>query len=133
MNVEERARDLGQAIAESLEYKLFVEREEVFLKTQDAVDLMKDFEREVSKLQNLQALGLEVPPSALSDLKLLEERIRGHVTIQQLFQAQKDYEDLLRKVNEAIGGAIEGRGPQILTPDGGEAPRSAGRIRLEGV
>jgi cell fate (sporulation/competence/biofilm development) regulator YlbF (YheA/YmcA/DUF963 family) len=120
MSVIERAKELGQAIAESPEYQAFVSEEESFLKTQDAVDLMKEYEKETLKLQNLQALGLPVPPSAVTDLQSIQEKIREHPAIQKLVEAQKGYEDLLRRVNEEINGSIEGRSRSNLIIPGSQ-------------
>lgn len=120
MSVIEKARELGQAIAESPEYRAFASEEEAFLKAQDAVDLMKDYEKETLKLQNLQALGLPIPPSAVADLQAIQAKIQEHPAIQKLVEAQKGYEDLLRRVNEEINGSIEGRSRSNLIIPGSQ-------------
>jgi len=132
MSVIEKAKDLGQSIAESPEYQAFVSEEEQFLKSPDAVDLMKQYEKETLKLQNLQALGLPIPPSAVTEIQGIQEKIRTHPAIQKLVEAQKGYEDLLRRVNEEINGAIEERSrpsSNLIIPgrEGGSG------LHLEGV
>ena len=103
----EMARDLGKAIADSTEYKGLLDCEKNFGADQEAIGLLKSFEKERQKMQNLQALGLEVPPSAMEDLESIQERIQANGAIQKLMGCQKAYEGLLKSVNEQINKQID--------------------------
>jgi cell fate (sporulation/competence/biofilm development) regulator YlbF (YheA/YmcA/DUF963 family) len=103
----EMARDLGRSIAASAQYQDLMNSEKSFAGDTEAVGLLKSFEGERKKLQNLKALGMELPPSALQELETIQEKIRDNGAIKNLMNNQKNYEDLLRKVNEEINRQIE--------------------------
>ncbi len=103
----EIARILGRAIAGSTEYKGLLDCEKTFSGNTEAIGLLKEFEQERQKLQNLETLGVEVPPSALTDLESLQQKIQDNDSIKQLMECQKKYEGLLRKVNDEINRQIE--------------------------
>ncbi len=107
VNVIERAKELGLCIAKSDEYLCLVEREKLLLNDQDSVALLKDYDTEKAKLSGYQNFGIPVPPEKLKKVEELRDLIQNNKAIRELLEAQKQYEALLKKVNEEINHAIE--------------------------
>jgi cell fate (sporulation/competence/biofilm development) regulator YlbF (YheA/YmcA/DUF963 family) len=103
----EIAKTLGQAIAGSSEYQGLLTCEKDFSKNTEAIGLLKSFERERQKLQNLETLGVEVPPSAMSELETIQQKIQDNESIKKLMECQKAYEGLLKQVNDEINKQID--------------------------
>lgn len=129
MDVLGQAKTLGQAIAQSQEFQALLEKEKEFYGNSEAVELLKQYDKEMMKIKNLQALGLAVPATAMESLEELQGKIQASAPIQQLLSTQRTYEELLRKVNEEINreiervtkekmGSLEGdsSGPSIIMP-----------------
>jgi len=120
----EIARTLGKAIADSNEYQGLLSCEKDFSKNNEAIGLLKSFERERQKLQNLETLGVEVPPSAMAELETIQQKIQDNDSIKKLMECQKAYEGLLKKVNDEINKQIDEVTKSVLPhppqPDGNE-------------
>lgn len=101
------ARTLGKAIADSSEYQGLLTCEKDFSKNTEAIGLLKSFERERQKLQNLESLGVEVPPSAMAELETIQQKIQDNDQIKKLMECQRAYEGLLKNVNDEINKQID--------------------------
>jgi cell fate (sporulation/competence/biofilm development) regulator YlbF (YheA/YmcA/DUF963 family) len=126
----EKARDLGSSLAQSEEYKAVLESQKALAEDPDALGLLQSFEKERAKLQNLQALGMQLPPSALAEIQSIQEKIQTNGAIQKLVQNQRTFDELLRSVNMEINKQIDSAAraalPNLFVGEGeegeGEAP-----------
>jgi cell fate (sporulation/competence/biofilm development) regulator YlbF (YheA/YmcA/DUF963 family) len=110
------ARELGQSIAKSEEFTKLAASEKLLMGDKVSMALLKDYDEEKAKMASYQNFGLPVPPDKLKKVEDLRDSIQNNNLIRDLLEAQKQYEGLLKKVNDEINKAIEqeGKGPVIV-------------------
>lgn len=96
------ARRLGRAIADSAPSSRVREARGLVRADKDAMDLMAQFQRQAQKVAQLEQDRKPVEVDDKHRLEDLENRLAANDKVKRLTEAEMDYMDLLRRVNETI-------------------------------
>lgn len=100
-DVEAALREFLAVLGESETYRRFVEADEALQEDDDAMALLREYQR---KQQQLQRGGFD--QSVMAELKQLQAEMSNDETIQRHQAAQSDLVDLLQRTNDVISEAI---------------------------
>ncbi|MDI9485220.1 MAG: YlbF family regulator [Bacillota bacterium] len=107
MDVQRKAQELAEAIANSQEYtRLKAAREEVD-KHQAAKVMLRDFQEKQLKLQQQQMSGEEITPEQEEQLQNLFGVISVNPYIRELFEAEFAFSGLMMQVNDALAAVLD--------------------------
>jgi len=96
------ATKLGQMVSDHPAITRYKEAQKVLTDDPDASRLMEDFNRQLETLSRQEQGGFGITDAQRQGLMNLQDRIASHIKIKAMNQAQVDFVDLLRKVNQAI-------------------------------
>ncbi|WP_281195095.1 halo-CC-star protein HcsL [Halorubrum sp. F4] len=100
-NVEAALREFLDALDGSETYQRFVEADEVLQADDDAMALLREYQR---KQQQMQRGGFD--ESVMAELKQLQTEMSDNETIRRQQAAQADLIELLQQTNDAISDEI---------------------------
>jgi cell fate (sporulation/competence/biofilm development) regulator YlbF (YheA/YmcA/DUF963 family) len=109
MSVIEKAKDLGQELIDSAEYKELKEKESALYDDEDATSLLEDFEQLNKQLQMARANGQEVSESQQKKLQSLQMKMEQNPSIKSYIESQKKFNEVMNSVNKIINGFITGQ------------------------
>ncbi|MFO8013501.1 MAG: YlbF family regulator [Phycisphaerae bacterium] len=133
----EQARHLGQLIQEHPYYQRLREADAAVRDDAEATKALEAYNQAATAIQEKEQKGRPVEPEEKRNLDTLRNEVVASEPIKAFSQAQANYADLMRRMNEAIfqsiaradqeaagggdgGGATEadtgGEGPSIITP-----------------
>ncbi len=98
----ELAKQLGQEIASTLIAQQYFDASKKLDEDKDAQDLIKQYEQQAQQLAMKERQAQPIEPQEKQKLSDLQTKIAENPTIKQWMQAQVEYVNLLRKVNEAV-------------------------------
>jgi len=101
------AKQLGESIGKSDEYHDMQNCQKLLKKDTAASNLLKEYADEREKITSYKNLGIPVPPNKFKKYEDLQEQMRSNQVIIKLLDAQKNYETLLKNVNNEINNTIE--------------------------
>jgi len=126
----EQARRLGERIREHPSYKRLRETDARVREDKDAAEALNAYNKAATDIQAKERKGQPIEVEEKRNLEALRDAVVSSETIKAFSQAQADYADLMRRMNEAIFQAIAGPdakaaaetapaggGPSIVTPD----------------
>ena len=105
------AGKLGEAIAQSPQFKRLRDAEEKVRQNADARKHSEDFNAIAVKLARLEQERKPIEPEDKREFQRLQEAVRDDEVLQEHLAAQADYVDVMRQVNETIQKAV-GFGPE---------------------
>ncbi len=103
----ELAKELGKELREHNATKVYMEASRALQSDQEAQNLLKEYERMVQEIARKESQLQPVEPSEKQELTKLQEQIAGNEKVKQLMQAQVEYTNLIRQVNQAIMDQIK--------------------------
>src|SRR6056297_674211 len=109
MSVIEKAKELGQELIDSAEYKELKEKESALYDDEDATSLLEDFEQLNKQLQMARANGQEVSESQQKKLQSLQMKMEQNPSIKSYIESQKKFNEVMNSVNKIINGFITGQ------------------------
>ena len=115
------ARDVGKLIAQTTQAKGFEKAVQSLDKDVDAQRLLADLNRATGVLVQKQASGQPIEVAEKHKLEELRGVVATNITIGNFQMAQMDLLDLMRRVDDAIGGETA-----LGTPGGGMAGSPGG-------
>ena len=120
-DILEMAQNLGQAIADSEEMKVFHEMEKTFYEDEEAQRVMNEYEAERAKM-TVKAKETGMTPESLklfqSEMKKSMDKLMANKTVKEYLEAKSNFNDIIKKVNSIISFCIQGE-EQELASEGG--------------
>ena len=98
----ELAKQLGQEIANDSIAKQYFDASKSLDGNSEAQELIKQYEQQAQQLAMKERQAQPVEPQEKQKLSDLQTQIAENPTIKQWMQAQVEYVNLLRKVNETV-------------------------------
>lgn len=106
MSVIDKAKQLGEEIANSKELKEMREAELMMTKDPEALNIIQNFNEKQRVFRTIQEQGLELTDSQKKEVEDLESRMIDNPFIYNFFRAQQTFEKVLEQINNIIGEAI---------------------------
>lgn len=91
-----------------------------------ARDLLMQYEQIIERLSQKEAQMLPIEISEKRAFEQLQQSIALQPTLKRFAQAQTDYMDLMRKVQETINSGLNGQAPAAIDAPAGSAPATNG-------
>ncbi len=108
----ERARKLGQAMHQHPRFKAYVEASEKLHHDPAAAKVMKAYNEVAAKVAEKERGNQPIEVEEKRELEARRQAVASNMTVKRFMQAQADYAEFMRKVNDAIYS-------QLLPPQGG--------------
>ncbi|MHB1042560.1 MAG: YlbF family regulator [Eubacteriales bacterium] len=106
MSVIDKAKQLGEEIANSKELKEMREAELMMTKDPEALNIIQNFNEKQRVFRTIQEQGLELTDSQKKEVEDLESRMIDNPFIYNFFKSQQTFEKVLEQINNIIGEAI---------------------------
>ena len=130
----QKARELGELIAEHDASKKLADVLSQLEKDQDAQRALNDYNRHLQTLAEKQQEGKPIEVADKQQLETLQKQVVTNPILSRFQMAQMDYVDLMRKVDEAMGGQTPtGTGPAGAMGGGGAAQSPASNPDLSNL
>lgn len=97
-----KARELGQVLTESPEYKEVKARQKAMFNDDAALEMLKTFHAMQDAVQKKQARGVELSQDEIRSLEKMELTMSKHPSIIAFQESQKRYQDLINKVLKTV-------------------------------
>jgi len=107
MNPYDLAHQLARALAESEEYREFLDRKKKLEANRTAAEMHRDFRRRQLELQAAEMMGREVPREKVEQFQRLAEIIGLHAEINAFISAEFRFSQLLADVQRIQVEAVE--------------------------
>ncbi|MCL6609942.1 MAG: YlbF family regulator [Peptococcaceae bacterium] len=108
MSILQKARELGEELASSVELEEMKEAELKMMKDPGASRLVREFNEKQRKFMDLKASGVELTSEQVAEVEDLERRVMENPLIVDFFRKQQDFERIIQEINEIIARAITG-------------------------
>lgn len=108
MSVIEKAKELGQELVESEEYKELKKKESALYDDEEATSLLEEYENTNKQLQMARANGQEVSEKQQKQLQSIQMKMEQNPTIKSYIESQKKFNEVMNSVNKIINGYITG-------------------------
>ncbi len=109
MSVIEKAKELGQELVESEEYKELKRKEKALYDDEDATSLLEEYENINKQLQMARANGQEVNDQQQKKMQSLQMKMEQNPSIKSYIESQKKFNEVMNSVNKIINGYITGQ------------------------
>lgn len=107
MDVQKKAQELAEAIANSGEYHRMITARDGVNKHQAAKVMLRDFQEKQLQLQQQQMGGEEITPDQEEQLQRLFGVISVNPYIRELFEAEFAFSSLMMQVNDALSSVLD--------------------------
>lgn len=115
--LEEMAREIGQALGRTNEYKELRRALQEADDNRELVELRNEVEKLESELQSELRAGGEPDEEKVAEYEEAVGRLQGHPKYQKVVAAQSNFDKIVRKVNDSIAkGMQEGGEGRIIIP-----------------
>jgi cell fate (sporulation/competence/biofilm development) regulator YlbF (YheA/YmcA/DUF963 family) len=109
MSVIEKAKELGQELVESEEYKELKKKESALYDNEEATSLLEQYENINKQLQMARANGQEVNDEQQKKMQSLQMKMENNPAIKSYIESQKKFNEVMNSVNKIINGYITGQ------------------------
>ncbi|MCF6465655.1 YlbF family regulator [Clostridium sp. Cult2] len=106
-NVYDLAHKLARAIRSSEEYKNYVEKKNIVYADDKNKRMVEDFKKKALQIQVEQMSGKEVKQEEMDKISKLEEVLMLNPTINEFFNAELRFSQLVQDISKIIGDAID--------------------------
>ena len=104
MSVIEKAKELGQELVESEEYKELKKKESALYDNEEATSLLEEYENINKQLQMARANGQEVNDEQQKKMQSLQMKMENNPAIKSYIESQKKFNEVMNSVNKIING-----------------------------
>jgi cell fate (sporulation/competence/biofilm development) regulator YlbF (YheA/YmcA/DUF963 family) len=101
------AGDLGKLISGQESFRRLRDAEAAVQKDAGTRKLLEDFEKHRAKIEQLESEKKPVEVEDKHEMKRLSDAVHDNARLHELVRAQADYMEMMKKVNDAIRGAIQ--------------------------
>jgi cell fate (sporulation/competence/biofilm development) regulator YlbF (YheA/YmcA/DUF963 family) len=106
MELLQRARELGEAIAGHALVRTYSAAQEAARADQQAQALLREYAQHMEHMHELEAARRPIEVADKHKLAELEARIAGHAVLKDLMRAQADYVELMNQINHAMSAPL---------------------------
>lgn len=115
--LKEKAREIGQALGRTDEYKALKRALEAADDDRELVELRNEVQKLESEIQSKLQAGQQPDEEKVSEYEEVVSRLQGNPKYQKVVAAQSNFDKVVNKVNENIAkGMQEGGESQIIMP-----------------
>ena len=104
MSVIEKAKELGQELIDSEEYKELKKKESALYDDEEATSLLEDYENINKQMQMKRANGQEVSEDQQKKMQSLQMKMEQNPSIKSYIESQKKFNEVMNSVNKIING-----------------------------
>ena len=116
-NIEEMAKDLGEALGRTAEYQALKEAAAAANQDREIVELRNELEKLESELVAQLRGGNEPDPAAREKYEGLAQDLQVKPAYQRLVASQSNFDKVLQRVNDTIAKGIhDGASGRIILP-----------------
>ena len=108
MSVFEKAKELGQEIKRSQEYKEVRRTGQDIQDNADAQQIIQDIQTVQGQLEFAQNAGVPPTEEQMEEYNNVQSKMESNSLIQAYLKAQDDYSQLMQEVNKSISEEING-------------------------
>lgn len=108
MSILEKAKELGEEIASSVELEQMKEAELAMMTDNEARSLVEEFNTKQRKFMEMKSQGLTLSEEQLKEAEELERRVMENDLMVDFFRKQQNFEQIIEKINTIITSAITG-------------------------
>ncbi len=101
-----KARELGEALRESDEYKELLEAQKALDEDKETQDLLNEYNVKAQEIQLKQMTGENVEES-MNELQNIEKRIMESESMKRYMDAESKFKELVDSANQTIVDAME--------------------------
>ncbi|MFO7815921.1 MAG: YlbF family regulator [Halanaerobiales bacterium] len=112
MSVIKKAKELGQELVESEEYKELKKKESALYDDEEATSLLEEYENTNKQLQMARSNGQEVSEKQQKQLQGIQMKMEQNPAIKSYIESQKKFNEVMNSINKIINGYITGEEPQ---------------------
>ncbi len=109
MSLFEKAKELGQKIKESQEFKEVHRTGQNVENNADAQQIIQEFQMLHQQLEFAQNTGEQPDPEQIEEFNNLKTLMDNNITIKAYFKAQENYGQLMQEVNNIISEEINNK------------------------
>ncbi len=106
MSISEKANELAEEIKQTQEYENLKSAEAKLKLDPAAQDLISEFQEKQEKMQNAQQTGEQVDQNVIETLQNLQGQMQENETIKNLMDAQQQFDEVMKQVNETVTQAL---------------------------
>ncbi len=116
-NIDEMAKDLGEALGRTDEYRALKQAASVLNEDRELVELRNELEKLESELVTQLRSGKEPDTESRQKYEGLAEDLQVRPAYQKLVASQANFDKILQRVNDTIAKGIqEGASSRIILP-----------------
>ncbi len=101
-----RARDLGEALGAHPRFKAYVEASQALQDDAAAREALEAYNEAARGIAEKEQQGQPVEPAKKQAMETKRSAVASNPTVKQFMQAQANYAELMRRVNDAIYGRL---------------------------
>ncbi len=107
MSIMEKAKELGQEIVKSTEYKELKSAENDMHNDEEAESLLSDFQAKQKQIQMLQANGKNASQQLQQKIQSIQSRMQENPRIKNFMEAQKNFNEVMKTINQTISHELQ--------------------------
>ncbi|MFZ5648825.1 MAG: YlbF family regulator [Bacillota bacterium] len=108
MSILEKARELGEEIASSVELTEMRDAEMAMMSDPEARSLVEEFNQKQRYFLDMKSRGEHLAEEQIRDVEDLERRVLENPLIVDFFRKQQSFEEIIEGINKIISTAIAG-------------------------
>ena len=108
MSILQKAKELGEEIATSIELEDMKEAELAMMENPIASSLVAEFNEKQRKFMDMKDSGIELTSDQLAEVEDLEKRLMDNSIIVDFFRKQQNFEKIIEEINDIIARSIAG-------------------------
>ncbi len=101
-----KARELGEALKESEEYKELLEAQKALDEDKETQELLNEYNAKAQEVQLMQMTGGN-PEETMNDLQEIEKKIMESESMKRYMDAESKFKELVDSANQTIVDAME--------------------------
>jgi len=106
VSIKDKAEELAEAIKETEEYQELKSAESRLQLDPKAQDLVNEFQNKQQQIIQTRQSGKQVEQKTVQSLQKLQQKMEQNLTVKNLMNAQKSFEEVMKDVNETVTEAL---------------------------
>jgi len=107
MSIMEKAKELGQEIVDSTEYKNLKSAEDNMQNDEEASSLLSDFQAKQKQLEMMQANGKNINQQQQQEIQAIQSKMQNNPEIKKFMEVQDNFNKLMKTVNQTISDQLQ--------------------------
>lgn len=108
MSIMNKAKDLGDALVESSEYKELLVAQDTMQANEEAQGILQEFQQKQQMVQMMTMNGQEATDEVRKELEALQTKMQENEDIKSFMKAQNKFNQVMQTVNQVISAALAG-------------------------